>query len=152
MFSTKQCPNCGSDLSAKTADGLCANCMMAAALGDEGENPEFAPTMQSANGFRPPSAAALADSFPHIEILETLGYGGMGAVYKARQKKLDRLVALKIVRPDNTDDLAFTERFNREAKTLARLNHPGIVGVYDFGDVDYVDETGKPGKLFYFLM
>ena len=54
--------------------------MMAAALGDEGENPEFAPTMQSANGFRPPSAAALADSFPHIEILETLGnpFGFLG--------------------------------------------------------------------------
>ena len=152
MNRAKPCPHCDADQPAMTADGLCANCMMAVALGDESENPEFAPTMQSANGFRPPSAAALADSFPHIEILETLGYGGMGAVYKARQKKLDRLVALKIVRPDNTDDVSFTERFNREAKTLARLNHPGIVGVYDFGDVDYVDETGKSTKLFYFLM
>jgi serine/threonine protein kinase len=82
------------------------------------------------------------NAFPHVEILETLGHGGMGAVYKARQNKLDRVVALKIVRPDNTDDPTFTVRFNREARTLARLNHPSIVGFYDF-----VDEHGKSSKL-----
>ena len=86
--------------------------------------------------------AGYGDKFGH-----GLGHGGMGAVYKARQKKLDRVVALKIVRPDNTDDPTFTVRFNREARTLARLNHPSIVGVYDFGDVDFVDEHGKSSKL-----
>ncbi|MEO2016344.1 MAG: serine/threonine-protein kinase [Fuerstiella sp.] len=129
---------------------------MAAALGD-GNDPvvgsEFAPTMQSRRRYVPPSAESLARSFPQLEILETLGHGGMGAVYKVRQKKLDRIVALKIVRPDTADDPMFTVRFNREAKTLARLNHPNIVAVYDFGDVEYIAENGESGGvLYYFLM
>lgn len=139
-------------MTSQTADGLCPQCLMAAALGGQQDSPAYAPTMQSTTRFVPPTSNSLANAFPHVEIIETLGHGGMGAVYKARQKKLDRFVALKIVRPDNAADVTFTERFNREAKTLARLNHPSIVGVYDFGEVDHVDEDGKPGKLFYFLM
>ena len=57
----------------------------------------------------------------------------MGAVYKARQKELDRIVALKILPPGIGDDPAFAERFAREAKALAKLNHPGIVTLYEFG-------------------
>lgn len=79
----------------------------------------------------------------------------MGAVYKARQTKLDRLVALKIIRPESADDPAFAERFNREARTLARLHHPNIVAVHDFGEVllsssGEANETPRP--LYYFLM
>ena len=59
----------------------------------------------------------------------------MGAVYKARQKQLDRIVALKILPPGIGDDPAFAERFAREAKALAKLNHPGIVTLYEFGNV-----------------
>ena len=57
----------------------------------------------------------------------------MGAVYKARQPKLDRTVALKILSADLAKDPAFAERFNREGRILARLNHPHIVSVFDFG-------------------
>ena len=57
----------------------------------------------------------------------------MGAVYKARQPKLDRMVAIKILSEDLAAEPAFTERFNREARVLARLSHPNIVAVYDFG-------------------
>jgi hypothetical protein len=60
----------------------------------------------------------------------------MGAVYKARQPKLDRLVAVKILPPDWGKDRGFADRFQREAKALARLSHPQIVGVHDFGEVD----------------
>ena len=156
MFGSSRCPECGSDVAARTTEGLCPQCLMAAALGhgdDPAGEPEFAPTMPSKQRFVPPSAESLARSFPHLEIMESLGHGGMGAVYKARQKKLDRIVALKIVRPDTADDPMFTVRFNREAKTLARLNHPNIVGVYDFGDVEYIADNGKSaGVLYYFLM
>ena len=152
MYGAKQCPECGSKMHARTADGMCPQYLMKAALGNELESPALAPTMQSSGRFVPPTSESLVNAFPHVEIPETLGHGGMGAVYKARQKKLDRVVALKIVRPDNTDDPTFTVRFNREARTLARLNHPSIVGVYDFGDVDFVDEHGKSSKLYYFLM
>ena len=84
----------------------------------------------------PPTLEDIARHFPGLEILELLGRGGMGAVYKARQKQLDRLVALKILPSRSGDDIAFAERFTREAKALARLNHPGIVTLYEFGKVD----------------
>jgi tRNA A-37 threonylcarbamoyl transferase component Bud32 len=71
-----------------------------------------------------------------LEILELLGQGGMGAVYKARQPKLDRMVAVKILPPEWGKDPAFSERFAREARALARLTHPHIVAVHDFGESD----------------
>lgn len=81
----------------------------------------------------PLTPAELAAEFPQLEILELLGRGGMGAVYKARQRDLDRLVALKILRPGLDADPGFAERFTREARALAQLNHPGIVTLYEFG-------------------
>jgi tRNA A-37 threonylcarbamoyl transferase component Bud32 len=73
----------------------------------------------------------------------------MGAVYKARQTKLDRLVAIKILPPEVARDPAFAERFLREARSLARLNHANIVTVHDFGDVDafyYFTMEYVPGR------
>lgn len=75
----------------------------------------------------------VAPHFPQLEILECLGRGGMGVVYKARQKALNRLVALKLVAPERVQDTRFKERFQREALALAALNHPSIVTIYDFG-------------------
>jgi tRNA A-37 threonylcarbamoyl transferase component Bud32 len=89
-----------------------------------------------AGAYEPPQPAELAERFPDLEILELVGHGGMGAVYKARQTRLDRLVALKILAPHRVRDPAFAERFTREARTLARLAHPHIVGIHDFGEVD----------------
>ena len=94
-------------------------------------------------GFEPPSVAEIAKLFPALEIISLLGAGGMGAVYKARQKGLDRLVALKILPEEFGHDVKFALRFTREARTLAKLNHPNIVSVHEFGNVDDV---------YYFLM
>ncbi len=92
------------------------------------------PTPPSARR-EPPNLERIAAAFPQLEILELLGVGGMGAVYKARQKKLDRFVALKILTeaPGQGD---FRERFEREGRLLAKLNHPNILTVYDFGESD----------------
>jgi predicted Ser/Thr protein kinase len=102
-----------------------------------GQNPR-------APGFEPPAIAELAALFPQLEIVEFIGKGGMGAVYKARQPALDRLVALKILPPDaGGGETGFPERFTREARALAKLSHPNIVAVYDFG---------VAGSLHYLLM
>jgi predicted Ser/Thr protein kinase len=93
--------------------------------------------------FEPPSIAELAAKFPQLEILEFIGRGGMGAVYKARQRELDRIVALKILPPGVGEAPSFKERFTREARALAKLNHPNIVTLYEFGQAD---------GLFFFLM
>jgi tRNA A-37 threonylcarbamoyl transferase component Bud32 len=113
--------------------------------------PDPVVTPSSGVVFVPPSPSELAPLFPQLEILELLGHGGMGAVYKARQNKLDRLVALKIIRPESAVDAAFAERFTREARTLARLTHAGIVGVHDFGEVITRREDADH-PLFYFVM
>ncbi|MGC8842152.1 MAG: serine/threonine protein kinase, partial [Candidatus Sumerlaeaceae bacterium] len=65
------------------------------------------------------------------EILEEIGRGGMGSVYKAYQQNLDRIVAIKILSPELASDPDFRARFQREAKIVARLVHPNIVAVYD---------------------
>src|SRR4030095_3053363 len=82
----------------------------------------------------PSPLATVAAAFPQLEILELIGHGGMGFVYKARQPRLDRLVALKVLPQRLADDPGFRDRFTREGRMLARLNHPSIVTVFDFGE------------------
>ena len=87
--------------------------------------------------------AELAGRFPQLEILSLLGHGGMGIVYRVRQRSLDRLAALKILPHEASRDAAFAERFAREAQALARLSQTNIVTVFDFGQAE---------GLYYFLM
>lgn len=98
---------------------------------------------KKATTFEPPAIEQLAKIFPSLEIIKLIGAGGMGAVYQARQKRLDRMVALKILPEEFCHDNKFALRFTREARTLAKLHHPNIVSVFEFG---HVDET------YYFLM
>jgi serine/threonine protein kinase len=76
----------------------------------------------------PSEVDQLLDDF---EVLELIGVGGMGAVYLARQIETDRMVAIKLLTSERASDPVFQERFLREARTLARLNHPHIVSLYD---------------------
>src|ERR1043165_6320685 len=66
-------------------------------------------------------------------ILEVIGQGGMGVIYKGRQKSLDRIVAVKVLAPHLANDINFVSRFQKEARAIARVNHPHILGVYDVG-------------------
>ncbi|MDR3403846.1 MAG: protein kinase [Chthoniobacter sp.] len=124
-----QCPRCGVVFPAAALEGLCPRCLAALPLG-----PDTAFTGEPKVSAAPPiSPQELAPHFPQLEILECLGRGGMGVVYKARQKSLNRLVALKLLAPERASDGEFAKRFTREAHALAALNHPHIVTIYDFG-------------------
>ena len=146
------CPQCKAPLAADAPEGLCPACLMAGGLASAVIEPPVngLAVTTPPSGSQPPATGEwrdLAQYFPELDIIELLGRGGMGTVYKARQRNLDRLVALKVIPPDAAKDPAFTERFNREAKAMARLNHSNIVTVYDFGErhgiyfllMEYVD-------------
>ena len=137
MSEPRRCPQCDAEIPANSPIGLCPRCLLKAGTDSQSAagSVEPGPTKLTppASGFVPPTVEELAPLFPQLEILELLGKGGMGAVYKARQPGLDRLVAVKILPPEISHDPAFTERFQREARALARLSHPHIVAVYDFG-------------------
>jgi tRNA A-37 threonylcarbamoyl transferase component Bud32 len=130
MDTKKHCQSCQAPLAADAPRGLCPACLMKVAMATGTVAGQERP------GFTPPSTEELARKFPQLEIIELIGRGGTGAVYKARQKELDRIVALKILPPGIGDDAAFAERFAREARSLARLNHPGIITIHDFGRAD----------------
>ncbi len=91
------------------------------------------PAPSGTTGAELPSLSELNSRFPQLEITRLIGRGGMGAIYQARQTSLDRDVALKLIAKEVSQDPLFVERFEREAKTLAKLSHPNIVTIYDFG-------------------
>jgi serine/threonine protein kinase len=141
MSDEKRCAECGAVLSAGALQGLCPACLLK--RGFATGSSVGASNQGARTEYVPPAPNELARYFPELEILELIGRGGMGAVYKARQKSLDRLVALKILPFSVNRDPAFAERFAREARALARLAHPNIVNVHDFGQAD---------GLYYFVM
>lgn len=137
----RNCLTCGAIL---PGGGECPNCLFQLAA-DVG-------TVERACGptFTTPDQDRLAALMPDFEFQELIGRGGMGAVYRIRQTRLDRLAALKVLPPERAADPAFVERFFREAQALAQLSHPNIVDVYDMGQrgsylyilMEYVD--GRP--------
>lgn len=134
--SNRNCPQCGAELDSAASDQPCPACLMKLGLASwqsrKGDSLE-ATRDSNPQRFQPPAPEELSGLVPNLEVLELLGQGGMGAVYKARQASLDRLVALKLIRPDAAEIDGFAERFTREARALAKLNHPNIVTVHDFG-------------------
>jgi predicted Ser/Thr protein kinase len=151
----RSCPTCGGTLPPDAPEGTCPKCLLAA--GFESADGGGAPTAT-------PGVDEVAAEFPELEILEELGRGGMGVVYKARQRRLDRVVALKVlpreIAASAPDAARFEDRFTREARALARLSHPNIVAVHEFGErhgmyfflMEYVDganlrQTMRAGKL-----
>lgn len=103
----------------------------------DSSSPNTTPRSSSAGsslGWEPPPPEKLQEMLPQYEITVLIGRGGMGAVYRGIQLTLDRPVAIKILPPGLDDtDATYSERFRNEALAMAKLNHPGIVAVYDFG-------------------
>lgn len=126
------CPECGAPIPPDAPRGLCPKCLLAGAA----MTTESGPTNPGRPRPPAPTLAEIAAAFPQLEILDLIGRGGMGFVYRARQPKLERDVAIKVLPRGFANDPRFAERFVREARLLARLNHPNIVAIYDFGEAD----------------
>ena len=128
----KRCPSCGRAVPENVPGGLCPVCIMQSAATPP--PPQSHQPAQEVASFSAPSSEDIADSFPELKIIGSIAKGGMGAVYHARQPHLDRDVALKVLPPSLAERDEFRERFSREAKVLAKLNHPNIVAIHDFGE------------------
>lgn len=151
------CPNCGTNIPLNSPTGQCPKCLVQIAL-NGGAVSELNETLCCSPNthFRVFSVEELASGFPQLEILELLGAGGMGAVYKARHRGLDRMVALKILPPEIGNNHLFEERFTREARALAKLSHTNIVTVFDFGQTvstpNSANSNQEPEPVFYIMM
>ena len=130
MNEPKICGQCQKQIPEHAPFGICPVCVLDLAKGkDPSQSTESHPSSEN----HAPEPHQLIGKFPNLEIVSLLGHGGMGAVYLARQTSLDRIVALKVLSNSLAEDPSFTERFAREAKTLAKLTHPNIVTVFDSG-------------------
>lgn len=126
MSTIRVCSECGSTISKSSRDGFCPRCLIDLALKAEGET-QVVPAPR--NGVPNPTVGAVGN----YELIEQIGQGGMGVVYKARQLNLNRIVALKLMRSGPWATEAEIKRFRSETTAAATLQHPNVVAIHEVG-------------------
>lgn len=126
----RTCPRCGLTFTSVSLDGLCPGCLLTATLDDEsgGDEPAFWED--------PPEkkVSPAAKTFSHFELLDELGRGGMGVVYRARDLNTERIVALKVLQSHHLDVPDLVQRFRSEVRAVSSLDHPYVLPIHEVGE------------------